>query len=267
MRVDLFGADVTRLDLRIRRRAMLGYTLGMAAYVFVIVALYPTFKDQSSLDEFTKNGSKIAALFGATGSLTSPAGWLQANVYANFLPLIVLVLTMGYGAAALAGQDEDGTLALIVTLPLSRRVILAQKVVALLVHAIVISVVTALLAVAGRGFQLDLSPADVIAATIGVMLLGIDFGILALLLGALTGTRGAALGIASAVATVSYLISSLAPVTPWVHPLRTISLFYWAIGDDQLTHGLQPAGALVLLGTAAGLTVLAALAFDRLDVR
>jgi ABC-2 type transport system permease protein len=29
----------------------------------------------------------------------------------------VLLLTIGYGAACLAGQDEEGTLALIATLP------------------------------------------------------------------------------------------------------------------------------------------------------
>ena len=48
--------------------------------------------------------STVAALFGATGSLTSPTGWLNANIYSNFLPLVVLLLTIGYGASAIAGQ-------------------------------------------------------------------------------------------------------------------------------------------------------------------
>ena len=92
-------ADVTRLDLRLRRRSLLGYTAGMALYALIIVALYPAIQGHDvSLDQLTKNGSAVAALFGATGSLTSPTGWLDANIYVNFLPLIMLLITIGYGA-------------------------------------------------------------------------------------------------------------------------------------------------------------------------
>ena len=89
-----------------RRRALIGYTLGMAVYALVIVALYPSFKNDTSLNEFTKNSSTVAALFGASGSLTSSSGWLNANLYANFVPLIVLLLTIGYGASCIAGQTK-----------------------------------------------------------------------------------------------------------------------------------------------------------------
>ena len=56
-----------------------------------------------------------------TGTLTSPAGWVDANAYTNFLPLIMLLLTIGYGADAIAGQNDDGTLGLLVVLPLPRQ--------------------------------------------------------------------------------------------------------------------------------------------------
>ena len=93
----------------------------MGVYALVIVALYPSFKNDTSLNKFTENGSTVAALFGANGPLTTPTGWLNANLYANFVPLIVLLLTIGYGASCLAGQDEDGTLGLIAALPIARR--------------------------------------------------------------------------------------------------------------------------------------------------
>ena len=261
------SADVALLDLRLRRRAVLGYTLGMAAYTFIVVALYPTFQHETSLDRFTKSGSKIAALFGANGSLTSPDGWMNANVYSNFLPLIALVLTMGYGAAALAGQNENGSLALVATLPLTRRALLRQKIATLVVHGIVITVVTAALTVLGRGFDLDLAVTNVLTASLGVLLLALDFGLLALAVGALTGSRGAALGITSAVAAASYLISSLAPVTDWIHPLRVVSLFWFSVGDNQLRHGLSVTDLVVLVAVGLVLVVVADLAFARLDIR
>ena len=176
--------DVSRLDLRVRRRTPIGCVLGTAAYAFLIVALYPAFRDDASLDSMTKNNPTLAALFGATGSITSVAGWLNANLYANFLPLIALLLTIGYGAAAIAGQDEEGSLGLITTLPLTRNAILLQKVLALGVLAFVVpaSVIVALL----PGPSLGLSPdwSGVVTVTATTTLLAWDFGLLALLVGA-----------------------------------------------------------------------------------
>ena len=109
-------ADITRLELRLRRRSAIGYAAGMALYTLVVVALYPSFKNSTSLNSLS--GSTAASLFGVTGPLTSPGGWLNGNIYGNFFPLIMLLLTIGYGAACLAGQDEDGTLALMAALPM-----------------------------------------------------------------------------------------------------------------------------------------------------
>ncbi|HEY7432071.1 MAG TPA: hypothetical protein VH641_15215, partial [Streptosporangiaceae bacterium] len=107
-------ADITRLELRLRRRSATGYAAGMVLYTLAVVALYPSFKNSTSLDGLS--GSTAAALFGVTGQLTSPGGWLNGNIYGNFLPLIMLLQAIGYGASCLAGQDEDGTLALMAVL-------------------------------------------------------------------------------------------------------------------------------------------------------
>lgn len=257
---------ITRLDLLLRRRGTIGYALGMALYTFVVVALYPQFKDDAGLDRFTEGNSTIAALFGAIGSLTSPIGWLNANIYSNFLPLVVLLLGIGYGASAIAGQDEDGTLGLIVTMPVSRRQILAQKTVALVLLAVPTVAATLLVVLAGRAFELSVPFGALVGTSIGTVLLGIDFGVLALFVGALSGSRSIALGVTSAIAAASYLISSLAPVTHWVSPLRFGSLFFWAIGDGQLRNGLSLTSVLVLVAFAIVGFAAAATAFERQDV-
>lgn len=258
--------ELARLDLRLRRRSVIGYAAGMAVYTFVVVALYPTFKDDAGLNEFTQGNSTMAALFGASGDLTSSAGWLNANLYANFVPLIVLLAAVGYGAACLAGQDEDGTLGVVATLPLSRRRIVAQKFGALCLTGMPVAVSTAVVVIVGRGFELTVDVGHLTGITIGVLLLGIGFGALAMLIGALTGSRGLALGISSAVAAASYLISSLAPVVDWIRPARYASLFYYAVGDGQLENGLRLSSAAILMIVAGVLFAGSVLAFDRLDV-
>jgi ABC-2 type transport system permease protein len=120
--------DVLRFDLRLRRRMLLWTAGGVVAYVFLIVAVYPSFKGDTSLDAMIQANPAAASASGISGSITTPAGWLNANVYANIGPLLALLLTIGYGAAAVAGQDADGTLGLLATLPMSRtRLVLARR--------------------------------------------------------------------------------------------------------------------------------------------
>ena len=258
--------DVTRLDLVARRRSVLGYSIGTALYAFVIVALYPSFEHSTSLDNLTKNSPTIAALFGAVGSLTSPEGWLNVNLYANFFPLLVLLATIGYGASCIGGQDEEGTLATVVTLPIRRRQIAIEKVAAMAAQAGCIVVVTTIVLTLGHLFDVAVSAAHLWGASLGVLFLGVDLGLVALVVGAATGHRGTALGVASGIAAASYLISSMAPVVGWIRPVRFASLFYWSVGDNQLTSGLNAVQLGVLVATALVLVGLGVGAFDRLDL-
>lgn len=259
--------DLALMDLRLRRRSMLWYAVGMAVYAFVIVAMYPSMKNDTSLSDLMRGNQTAAALFGVTGSLTSPVGWINGNLYANFLPLLVLLLTIGYGANAIAGQAEEGVLGVVATLPLSRRRLVLEKATALVAVALPMALATMAIVLIGPHYQLHLAVGPLIGATLTVVLLGVDFGLVALVTGAATGRRGVALATASAVAVASYLVGSLAPVLSWAHRIRYASLFYWAVGDDQLGAGPSVTAIVVLTGTAVVLLAAAPAAVRTLDIR
>ena len=261
------ATDIARLDLHDRRRSTIGYTVGMALYMLAIVVLYPAFKHSTELNKLTSGNSTLAALFGATGTLTSPAGWVAVNAYVNFLPLIMLLLTIGYGSRAIAGQNEDGTLGFIVALPFARAQILGQKIATMIAQALILTVTVAACVYIGRGFAVALDPSHVATATLAVLILGLDLGLTALAVGAATGSRGTAIGIASTIAAVSYLVSSLAPVVHWIRPLRFASLFYWAVGNNQLANGTSLTSFVVLACVAVAAAFGAIAAFQRFDVR
>jgi beta-exotoxin I transport system permease protein len=258
--------DIARLDLANRRRSLLGYCLGMAVYALVVVAMYPAFKTSTSLDKVIQADSTAAALFGVTGRISSSGGWLNGNIYANFFPLIMLLLTIGYGAASLAGQDEDGTLGLLAVLPVRRTAIVTQKTAAMAAQAAALAITVAALVITGRSFQLDVTIASIGSVSAAIFLMGLDFGLVAMAAGALTGRRGAAIGTGTALAAASYLVSSLAPVVSWIQPARYASLFYWSVGNSQINHGVSPAGYAVLITTGVCAFIATALAFHRLDI-
>jgi len=170
--------------------------------MLVIVVLYPSFKHSTELNKLTQGNSPLAALFGATGTLTSPAGWMNVNAYANFLPLIMLLLTIGYGAGAIGGQSEDGTLGLVVALAVARDRILAGKIAAMTVQALILALSVVACVYLGRAFQVTLDPWHVATATLAVLLLGMDLGLIALAVGAATGSRSAAIAIAGTIAAI-----------------------------------------------------------------
>lgn len=260
-------AEVFLLDLRLRRRMLLGTAVGAAAYLFVVIAVYPTFRTDTSFDAVIAANPAAAAAFGVSGSITTPAGWLSANMYANVAPLLALMLTIGYGAAAIAGQDNDGLLGLIVTQPVSRAGVVVGKLVAMLAVAVVVPVAAYAVCLAGPRFQLRPEWGAVAGVSAAIALLAFDFGVFALLIGVLTHRRGAALGLASGVAAAAYLVSSLAPVNSTVHSLRLASPFYWAVGANQLDGGTSWGGlaALAVLGVVLALAAIAA--FRRADVQ
>ncbi len=259
--------DVAQIDLRLRRRSMLWFAVGLGIYTFLIIAMYPAVKSDASLGALTADNPTVAALLGVNGSLTSPTGWVSGNLYANFLPLMILLLTIGYGASSIAGQSEDGSLGLVATLPISRRRLVRQKTLVLTLLAVPLAIVTMGLILLGRHYDLMLPTGAVVGTTVAVLLLGVDFGLVALIIGVLTGSRGLALGLTSALAAASYLVSSLAPVVSWAHTVRPASLFYWAVGSDQLTAGPSTASYLVLALVGVGLHLAAVALIGRLDIR
>jgi beta-exotoxin I transport system ATP-binding protein len=258
--------EVARLDVLLRRRSLLGYSLGMAVYTLVVVALYPAFKNSNSLDKLIKDDATVSALFGVNGPISTSGGWLNGNLYANFLPLVMLLLTVGYGAASLAGQDEDGTLCLVTTLPIRRTAIVLQKVVAMALQAVVLAAAVAACVLVGHAFELTTGLGEVVSISATTLLLGLDFGLVTMAIGAYTGSRSTALGLGTAFAAASYLLGSLAPVVSWLHPGRYASLFYWSVANDQITAGARLADYAVLIAFAVLALWAVTAAFRRLDL-
>lgn len=260
------SVEILRLDLWLRYRMMVGTAVGTAVYLVLIVAMYPSFKRDSSLDAIIAANPTAAAAFGITGSITSPAGWLGGNMYANIAPLLALLLTIGYGASAIAGQNADGLLGLVAGLPINRSGLVRQKAAALLGVALVVPLASLVACLVGPWFDLNPDWGALLGVTAALTLLAFDLGAVALLVGTLTGSRGAAMATAAGISAAAYLVSSLSPAVASLRSLRWASPFYWAVGNDQLAQGLGPGEVAALLGLGAVLLATTVPAFRRLDI-
>ncbi|MEX2133834.1 MAG: hypothetical protein WEB67_06785, partial [Acidimicrobiia bacterium] len=97
-------------------------------------------------------------------------------------------------------------------------------------------------------------------------LMGLLFGSLAILVGAITVRGGLTFSVSAAVAVFVYLAKCLAPQVDALAWMQNLSPFHWADGTSTLRDGIDPANTLLLAGVSAVLVAGAAFAFNRRDV-
>jgi ABC-2 type transport system permease protein len=263
------AAELARRGVRDHRAALAGWCVGAAAYVALIAAIYPSLAGSGSLDKLVQSyPDALKSLFGISGggSLSSGAGFLDAELFSLMLPLLVLVLAIGSGARTFAGEEDAGRLELVLAYPVRRRDAVLAK------GAAVGAEVVAVCACAGVAigvldpvFDLGLATGHVAQAALGLALLGLLFGWLALAVGAATGKRGLAIALPAGLAAGSYLVSGLHSLAGWLDPFRFLSAFWW-IGTAPLQNGIRGAGALVVVLAAVAALLAGAALVGRRDL-
>jgi ABC-2 type transport system permease protein len=254
-----------------RRRNLLWWSVGVVALVAITVAFYPSVRDSAAdfermLEQLPEG---LRALFvGNVADITSPVGYLNSQIFASNGPILLLVFAIGAGSRAIAGEEERGTLDLLLSLPISRRSVLLQKFASAAVElAVLCGILWASTAASGPPLELEVPTADLAAAVGMLYLFALGMGTITLAVGSGTGRRGVAIGIGSAIAVASFLLNSLAPLADVTEPLQKVSPFYHASGSTPLATGFDPAHGAVLAGIVVAALAAATWAFGRRDLR
>jgi ABC-2 type transport system permease protein len=262
--------SVLAKSLRDLRRSFLWWTVGLAGYVALIVAVYPTIRDNEELEELMDTYPEVLKAFVAFGGeldFTSAAGYLGGELFSFMIPALFLVAAVGNGAGSIAGEEDRGTLDLLLSTPVSRRRVAVEKLASMCVEVAALGVVLWLaLWIGARAVDMELSAAHLAAASASVVLLAILYGAVAFMLGAGTGRRGLAIGVAIAAAVSAYLVNSLAALVDVLEWPQKLSPFYHYAVADPLRQGLDPWHALFLVAVAAAAAVVGVVLFDRRDV-
>jgi ABC-2 type transport system permease protein len=253
--------------LRDQRRPLLWWSLGLVTLTLITILYYPAVRATPALNQMMQDMPEgLRSLFGG-GDIVSPAGYLTAELFALMVPLLFLIYAVNLGVGAIAGEEERGTLELLLALPVSRRRVVVEKFAALVGLLAALSLVLWLtLWLGARSVDMAIGGDRLAAATTNTALLALTLGALGLALGAGTGRRGLSLGICAAIAAGGYVWNGLAPLVEALAPLRRLSLFYYALASEPLRNGLDPGHAAVLGGTTVILFAVALLGLDRRDV-
>ncbi|WP_227999584.1 ABC transporter permease [Nocardia australiensis] len=252
--------------LRDQRRGLIGWSIGIVTLVMLESAVWPSFSNMSGVRGFLTNYPEpIRKLFNLDQFFTG-TGFLNGELFSILLPILFLVFAIGRGARGIAGEEERGTLEVLLVNGVSPiRLTLEQA-------AVVIASVGALgivlfgsTVVASAIFGLGVSIGAAATGAVSMALLGIEFGLLAAAVGAATGRRSMASVAAAVLAVAAYVLYMTSKLVAAVRPYGPWSPFHQAIDGGPLGAGL-PLAYLWLALVGIGCLLVALPIFDRRDI-
>ncbi len=255
-------------ELRFRINGIIGWGLGLSFFPVVYVGMYPSFAEQmASFEELMD-----LAIYQAMGiSMAGFEGFIASTV-TNLVPVILCIYAVINGTGTLAGEEDDGRLELIVSLPIPRWQIVAVKTVALGIALFII------LAIVGAGAALTMemitisvetrvTSLDVFLSLLAAWPLAMAVGMISLFLGAFSPNRRIASTIATVVVLASYLGSNLSGMISSLEKIEKLFLFhYYEATAQALEVGQQTGNMIALLVISLVAFGLALIFFQRRNI-
>lgn len=261
------------LDALLRlRRGMLWWAAGLLALAGLQLAVYPTVRDETGLRDLIRDyPDAVKELFGFGGAdfdYTSAAGYLGAELFSVVVPLLLIIAAVSAGSRAIAGEEEQGHLEVLMSLPVGRARVVLEGLAAMACEVAVLGAVLLVALLAGAPVAgMHIAAAHLGAAVLAAVLLAVGFGAVALAVGAATGRRAVATGVTAALALAAYLVDSLGALVPWLDALGPFTPFHHYAAPEPLVNGPSLPHLAVLLAVVALAGAAAVATFARRDLR
>jgi ABC-2 type transport system permease protein len=234
-------------ELLFRRNAIIGWSLSLCFFPLVYIAIYPSVAEEMA-------GLADLEIYRALGmNLGTFPDWV-GSILIVFMPLIAAIYALINGTGTLAGEEEDGRLEMIVTLPVARWQIVAAKALALVISSIIIFVVVAFVSALvflsiESQIETELAAGDLFWAVLSAWPLVFAMGMISLFLAAFAPSRRIAATIAAIILVAGYFGNNLANSTDRLQPLEPFFLFTYLDGTGGAVMAGQQAGDTLILAT------------------
>jgi ABC-2 type transport system permease protein len=252
------------------RRGLIWWSIAMFAFSLYMMTFFPSVqKGADDMQEYIDNlPDSFKAMMGGEVDISTVEGFLSMEVFSFFYPFMILAFAVTYGAGMIGGEEDSGTLDLLLATPVPRWRIVLEKFAALVVFTLIVLAMIFLGFAAGAAL-VDIGETNWVRILEGV----INFAPFALFFAALTlavtgikGGRGLALGVVLGVAALTYLISTMGEVSDVPEALMKLSPWHYYNGVNVMRDGLNYGNMGLLLGLTVLLVGAAMWGFERRDV-
>lgn len=255
--------------IRDNSRSLVFWAIGLIALGALMAAFYPSVKESSAqLTTYLENmPPALKGFIGEQTNYATPQGYLTGELFSFTLPIIFFIYTISFGVASVAGEEEKGTLDLILANPIPRWRLIIEKFLAMLVCTFALFAITYLgLVVTTKISNMSFSLTNLAQAMFALYLLSIAFGTIALAVGAAAGKSGLGIGITATLIVASFFLNALAPIVKVLKDYREFSPYYHYFGNDPLNNGVKLASLAVFIWIIIVFLVVSIFVFRKRDL-
>jgi ABC-2 type transport system permease protein len=253
-------------EIKSRLIAILGWGFGLTLYGAIYISIFPgaLFEQLQSLKDLS-----IYKLVGI--QLGSFEGYM-ASIVLVYIPLLLGIYCIIASTSTLAGEEDKGTLELIVTLPLSRWQILTAKAIAISIAVFLIMFIAStgnslILAVIKIKNPINITSLGLFSALMSSLFLALGLIMIGLFLGVFLPNRRLSTIVMSIFFIASFFAENIAGMVKSLEPIRYFSLFnYYDTTVKIFSDGPQFSDIVILLGIAAVFYILALIFFSRRNI-
>ena len=255
-------------ELKRDRTRLIIWAAIIASMLCISIAIYPQMTSQMNEmgDMFAEMGEFSAAFNMDKVNFGEYSGYFAVEC-GNVLGLGGAFFAALLGIGSLAKEERDRTAEFLLTHPVSRTSVVAEKLAAVITEVLILNIVvavSAMLASFAIGQKFDFKLFGLVF--LGYLLLQIE--IACVMFGLSAFIRGGGLGIGLGFAFVLYFMNILANISENAEFLRYVTPFSYADGTEIVANGcitvkyLIPGVAFTLIGIAAALVK-----YNRKDIR
>jgi ABC-2 type transport system permease protein len=252
-------------EIRSRWRAILGWGFGLILFGAVYISIFPgLFEQLKSL--------KDLAIYKLVGMQLGSVEGYMASVVLVYIPILLCIYCIIASTSTLAGEEDNGTLELIVAMPLSRWQILTAKALALSVVALFIMIIASIgnafiLTVIKINNPINVTPFGLFTALMSSLPLALVFIMIGFFLGAILPNRRISATAMTIFFIASFFLENIAGMAKSLEPIRYFSLFnYYNTTETIFSDGAQLSDILILLEIAVVFFILALICFKRRNI-
>jgi ABC-2 type transport system permease protein len=253
--------------LRDFRIAIFGWGIGMGLMMYAVLSAV------SSLMGTPKARADLVSLAGQFSWIAEPVNVDTPGGYATwkygFTILVMTLWPLLVGARMLRGEEERGSMDMLLSLPRGRLRVALEKLAAMWTALLLMALIIGLLTFGGgKRVSADFSLGDALLFGLNLALICGVFGGIALLLSQFTRERGTAAGITGGLLLLFIVVDMLhrvIPNTEWISRLSPV--YYYNLSKPLIpSYGTNPGGMLVMLALGILLSGAALWLFARRDV-
>jgi len=260
--------------LRDHRAGTLAWSIGLAAMLIAGVSQYPQVMGSigpgraQAVAEMTKALQAFSFLTGEVTSLETVGGFITARVL-GFVPLVLALWAALMAVGVIRGEEQQGTLDLLLSTPKSRPSVFAQKVGAVwLALAVATGFVGLGLWIGTTAIGEPLPDGGLLLTMLNIFVLLGFWGSVGLLAGQLVGARRKASGIVGSLLVATYLLNNIFEGIEGLKGLAWLMPWHYYSISKPLVPGrsFEVGGWLSLVLLSLLCLVLAAMMFVRRDL-